>query len=88
VFNAMEERLEQVDEGMANKDFFGSEEFQVLLALAIEQLQTTNERPKSKCSVAVWRTADAWISLMRQPALKACVESLLSGVIAVSISSH
>jgi len=48
VFSAMKEEIEAVEEQSINKEFFESEEFQTLLALAIEQLQTTHDREKLK----------------------------------------
>jgi len=52
MFNAMRERLEQVDETKINKEFFESDEFQTLLALAIEQLQTSHDSEKIKMIAA------------------------------------
>jgi len=48
VFDAMKERLEEVEEATIDKKFFESEEFQSLLALALEQLQTTHDKAKLK----------------------------------------
>lgn len=48
MFNAMRERLEEVEEKKIDKDCFESDEFQTLLALAIEQLQTTHDTEKMR----------------------------------------
>jgi hypothetical protein len=48
VFSAMKEEIESVEEQAIHKEFFESEEFQTLLALTIEQLQTTHDREKLK----------------------------------------
>jgi hypothetical protein len=52
MFNAIRERLEQVEERNISKDFFESDEFQTLLALAIEQLQTSHDADKIKMLAA------------------------------------
>jgi hypothetical protein len=52
MFDAMRERLERVDESKINKDFFETDEFQTLLALAIEQLQTSHDSEKIKMLAA------------------------------------
>ena len=46
VFRAMKERLEAVEESKIDKGFFESEEFQTLLRLSLEQLQTTHDTTK------------------------------------------
>lgn len=46
VFKAMKERLEGLDESKVDKYFFESDEFQVLLAVALNQLQTTRDKDK------------------------------------------
>lgn len=46
MFQAMKERLEQLDETKVNTVFFESEEFQTLLALALQQLQTAHDKTK------------------------------------------
>ncbi len=46
MFEAMRERLEQVDTAKIDREFFETEEFQTLLALAIEQLQTSHDAGK------------------------------------------
>ena len=46
VFTAMKEKLDSVEEGSVRKEFFESEDFQTLLALAIEQLQTSHDKGK------------------------------------------
>ncbi len=46
MFNAMRERLEEIDATKIDENFFGSPEFQTLLALAIEQLQTSHDAAK------------------------------------------
>jgi hypothetical protein len=46
VFTAMKEKLDSVEEESVRKDYFSSEEFQTLLALVIEQLQTTHDKDK------------------------------------------
>ena len=48
MFDAIRERLEGIDSGKIDKDFFNSDEFQTLLALAIEQLQTSHDAAKIK----------------------------------------
>jgi hypothetical protein len=48
VFDALKERLEQVDEKKIDKDFFGSDEFLTLLTLSLEQIQTTHDKTKLK----------------------------------------
>ncbi len=48
VFIAMKDEIESVDEKAIHKEFFESEEFQTLLALTIEQLQTTHDQEKLK----------------------------------------
>jgi hypothetical protein len=48
VFRAMKERLEQLGESKIDKSFFESEEFQTLLALALEQIQTAHDKAKLK----------------------------------------
>jgi hypothetical protein len=46
MFEAIKHRLEQLDESKVNIDFFEGEEFQTLLVLALEQLQTTHDKDK------------------------------------------
>ena len=46
MFGAMKERLETIDESKVDKGFFESDEFQTLLALALQQLQTTRDEAK------------------------------------------
>lgn len=46
VFKAMKEQLEGLDEIKIDKCFFESEEFQVLLAMALNQLQSTRDKDK------------------------------------------
>src|SRR5947199_9802165 len=48
VFTEMKEELSRLGEDAINRDFFETEEFQTLLALAMEQLQTTHDREKLK----------------------------------------
>lgn len=48
LFTEMKKELERVDEDAINKEFFETEEFQTLLALAMEQLQTTHNKEKLK----------------------------------------
>src|SRR5690349_2048903 len=44
VFETMKEELDGIKEEAINKQFFETEEFQTLLALIIEQVQTTHDR--------------------------------------------
>jgi hypothetical protein len=44
----MKEEIDKVKEESMNLDYFASEEFQTLLALALEQLQTTHDKDKLK----------------------------------------
>jgi hypothetical protein len=46
MFEAMAEHLKNVDADKIDKDFFDSEEFQTLLALALQQLETTHDKAK------------------------------------------
>jgi hypothetical protein len=46
VFEVVGERLRHIDESLVDREFFDSEEFQTILALAIQQLQTTHDRRK------------------------------------------
>ena len=46
MFRAMKERLRELDQDKVNIGFFESEEFQTLLALALQQLQTTHDKEK------------------------------------------
>lgn len=48
VFREMKAKLDSVDEQAIRKDYFESEEFQTLLALAIDQLQTSHDKEKLK----------------------------------------
>jgi hypothetical protein len=46
VFTAMKEKLDTVEEESVRKEYFVSEEFQTLLALTIEQLNTSHDKEK------------------------------------------
>jgi hypothetical protein len=46
VFGAVKERLEEVEESKIDRAFFETEEFQTLLTLVLEQLQTTHDKAK------------------------------------------
>lgn len=46
VFEAMKERVEQIEESRIDKEFLKSDEFMTILTLAIEQLQTTHDKEK------------------------------------------
>lgn len=46
VFEAVGERMKQIDETKIDREFFKSDEFMTLLILAIEQLQTTHDKQK------------------------------------------
>jgi hypothetical protein len=48
LFTEMRERLEEIKALIPDQEYFGSEEFQTLLALALEQIQTTHDRTKRK----------------------------------------
>jgi len=46
VFRAVKERLEATEEAKIDRTFFETEEFQTLLTLVLEQLQTTHDKAK------------------------------------------
>jgi hypothetical protein len=48
LFLEMRTRLEEIKASVPDENYFGSEEFQTLLALALEQLQTTHDQNKRK----------------------------------------
>jgi hypothetical protein len=48
VFSAVKERLEQVEESKIDRAFFESEEFQTLLTLVLEQLQSSHDKAKMR----------------------------------------
>jgi hypothetical protein len=52
LFEEMRLRLEEIRDSVPDEDYFGSEEFQALLTLAIEQLQTTHDQAKRKILAA------------------------------------
>jgi hypothetical protein len=52
MLNEMKARLEAIKESIPDEEFFASEEFQTLLALAFEQLQTAHDANKRKALAA------------------------------------
>ena len=52
MLNEMKERLEAIRNSIPDEEYFGSEEFQTLLFLAIDQLQTTHDGEKRKMLAA------------------------------------
>ncbi len=48
----MKERLEAIKNSIPDEDYFGSEEFQTLLVLALEQLQTAHDATKRRMRAA------------------------------------
>jgi hypothetical protein len=46
MFKAMTERLKELEEDKMDRSFFESEEFETLVALALQQLQTTHDKTK------------------------------------------
>jgi hypothetical protein len=48
LFQTMKEEIDKIKEESMNSDYFMSEEFQTLLALSFEQLQTTHDKIKLK----------------------------------------
>jgi hypothetical protein len=52
LFEDMGRRIEEINESIPNTDYYASEEFQTLLALAWEQLLTTHDEKKRKMLAA------------------------------------
>jgi len=48
LFHEMREQLQEIEDSIPDENYFGSEEFQTLLALGIEQLKTTHDEGKRK----------------------------------------
>ena len=48
LFEEIKQRLEQIKSSVPDEGYYGSEEFQTLLSLAFEQLQTTHDEQKRK----------------------------------------